>query len=46
MKMKDELKGCWLIISVLVGILLMAIIFTVVMGSIGDLFFDFIRQKK
>lgn len=46
MKIKDELKGCWLIISVLAGILLMAIIFIVVMGSIGDLFFDFIRQKK
>jgi len=45
-KIKEETQGCCLIASIIVGILLSAIIFIIVMGSIGDLFFDFIRQKK
>lgn len=46
MKLKENIKGCWTIISVLLGIIIIVIIVLAIMGTIGDLMFDFVNQRK
>ena len=46
MSLKQNIKGCWTIISILLGIIIIAIIVLAIVGTIGNLMFDFVNQRK
>ena len=46
MNLKEELKGCWVVITTIIGLLVVGIIVLAVMGTLGDLTFDLLHQKK